>query len=100
MFHCLRMLDETAIQSVVSWSPIPDSFVIKVRIPSYFRPDINLSQDMNEFSRTVLPRIFKHSNFASFVRQLNKYDFHKIKNADDNEVGTQVDVVTVLRTSH
>jgi len=28
------MLDETAIQSVVSWSPIPDSFVIKVRIHS------------------------------------------------------------------
>ncbi|KIM39853.1 hypothetical protein M413DRAFT_446777 [Hebeloma cylindrosporum] len=69
-----RMLDETAIQSLVSWSPIPDSFVIK---------------DINEFSRTVLPRIFKHSNFASFVRQLNKYDFHKIKNVDDNEMGPQ-----------
>lgn len=58
------MLEENKDEHLVSWSSSGDAFTVK---------------DMNEFTKIILPRMFKHSNFASFVRQLNKYDFHKIK---------------------
>ncbi|KAJ7771511.1 HSF-type DNA-binding-domain-containing protein [Mycena metata] len=67
-----KMLEDQSFQNVVSWGPQGDCFVVK---------------DMNEFTKSILPRMFKHSNFASFVRQLNKYDFHKVKNTDDNQFG-------------
>ncbi|THV04610.1 hypothetical protein K435DRAFT_826829 [Dendrothele bispora CBS 962.96] len=67
-----KMLEDQSFQHVVSWGPQGDCFVVK---------------DMNEFTKSILPRMFKHSNFASFVRQLNKYDFHKVKNTDDNTFG-------------
>ena len=76
-----RMLEDTSYANVVSWTPRGDAFVVK---------------DMNEFSLTILPRTFKHSNFASFVRQLNKYDFHKIKNSDDDPFGEHVRVRAFL----
>ena len=79
------MLEDTEIMDVVSWGPKGDSFVVK---------------DMNEFTKSVLPRIFKHSNFASFVRQLNKYDFHKVKSSDDSPFGEQVKRPLQLLLNH
>ncbi|KAG7094842.1 hypothetical protein E1B28_005651 [Marasmius oreades] len=67
-----KMLEDKSFQHVVCWGPAGDCFVVK---------------DMNEFTKSILPKLFKHSNFASFVRQLNKYDFHKVKNTDDNSFG-------------
>ncbi|THV04669.1 hypothetical protein K435DRAFT_902188 [Dendrothele bispora CBS 962.96] len=40
-------------------------------------------------SDSILPHMFKPSNCAIFVRQLNKYDFHKVENTNDNTFGEQ-----------
>ncbi|GAN05284.1 stress response transcription factor SrrA/Skn7 [Mucor ambiguus] len=66
-----RMLENQAFKDVFCWDPSGTSFLVK---------------DTNEFSKSILPKHFKHCNFASFVRQLNKYDFHKIRsNADETQ---------------
>ncbi|KAH9450744.1 hypothetical protein Pst134EB_018264 [Puccinia striiformis f. sp. tritici] len=64
-----KMLSEPESESVVGWGDQRTTLVIK---------------DQILFQRDVLPKHFKHSNFASFVRQLNKYDFRKIKIASSS----------------
>ncbi|CAN0898191.1 Heat stress transcription factor A-6b [Linum grandiflorum] len=58
-----EMVEDPIIDEVVSWSRGGTSFVV---------------WDPDSFSNNLLPRFFKHSNFSSFVRQLNTYGFRKI----------------------
>ncbi|KAJ4832166.1 hypothetical protein Tsubulata_039079 [Turnera subulata] len=60
---CYEMVDDQSTDSIISWGPANDSFII---------------WDMTEFSVQLLPKYFKHSNASSFIRQLNIYGFRKI----------------------
>jgi heat shock transcription factor 1 len=66
-----EILEETKFTETVSWSDDGNFLVIK---------------DAEEFSQKVLPVYFKHSNFTSFVRQLNIYNFHKKKTFNQHHV--------------
>nr|XP_043637544.1 heat stress transcription factor B-3 [Erigeron canadensis] len=57
------LVDDPATDDVVSWNSDGTGFVV-------WQPA--------EFSRDLLPTLFKHSNFSSFVRQLNTYGFRKV----------------------
>lgn len=59
-----QILETPRLASIIAWSPNGDSFIIF---------------DPMEFSAHVLAAHFKHNNISSFVRQLNKYGFRKLR---------------------
>jgi hypothetical protein len=65
------MLSESSLSGTVSWSEDGSEFII---------------YNTNEFSEKILPLYFKHSNFASFIRQLNMYDFHKLRTTSQEHI--------------
>lgn len=52
------MVEDPATDSIVSWSQARNSFIV---------------WDSHKFATNLLPKYFKHSNFSSFIRQLNTY---------------------------
>lgn len=52
------LLEDPNNSHLITWSPSGDSFIV-------LQPDA--------FARELLPTVFKHNNYTSFVRQLNIY---------------------------
>eukprot|EP00163_Fabomonas_tropica_P031207 TRINITY_DN733_c0_g1_i2.p1 TRINITY_DN733_c0_g1~~TRINITY_DN733_c0_g1_i2.p1 ORF type:complete len:355 (-),score=116.99 TRINITY_DN733_c0_g1_i2:174-1238(-) len=56
------MVQDPACKTIVHWTESGLTFIVT-------KPPL--------LAKQVLPRYFKHSNFSSFIRQLNMYGFHK-----------------------
>lgn len=66
-----NMVNDPSNSKYISWMPDGKAFQVN---------------DRENFMKFVLPKYFKHNNFASFVRQLNMYGWHKIQDVNSGSL--------------
>lgn len=60
----LEMLECREINDIISWTEEGEAFIIK---------------NLKGFIEEILPRFYKHGKLSNFIRQLNMYNFKKLK---------------------
>lgn len=63
VYKLFRMVGDPDYQHLISWNPNGTSVMVC---------------NFDDFAKEVLGKHFKHSNFSSFIRQLNMYGFYKV----------------------
>lgn len=72
-----NMVNDPMNANHIQWTPDGQSFEVFHR---------------EQFEKEVLPRYFKHSNFSSFVRQLNMYGWHKVQDVSSGAMHTDEEI--------
>ncbi|XP_032220221.2 heat shock factor protein 1 isoform X3 [Nematostella vectensis] len=72
-----KLVEDPQYDMHISWNRIGSGFLV---------------HDQATFAREILPKYFKHNNFASFVRQLNMYGFRKVIGAEQGGLRSDNDV--------
>jgi hypothetical protein len=70
------LVNDPACDDLIAWDPSGGSFHV---------------YDQARFAREILPRYFKHNNFASFIRQLNMYGFRKMSTIEHGSLQNERD---------
>jgi hypothetical protein len=78
------LVNDISCDELIAWDPSGNSFHV---------------YDQSRFAREILPRYFKHNNFASFIRQLNMYGFRKISNIEHGSLKNERDDIEFAHPS-
>lgn len=72
LFKLYDILNDNESNDIINWSSDDKSIIIT---------------NVNMLCNKVLPKYYKHTNYSSFVRQLNIYGFNKRKDLQKNKEG-------------